>query len=123
MFLQVCLDIDTILHESTISQTHERLSQMTNQLELGDVYGAMIEQIKSQTGDKPKLGIATLTWISHAERPLQAVELCHALAVKLGSTDFNTGNVPSISTLVVCCQCLITVDKEALTVRLIHFTL
>ena len=67
--------------------------------------------------------MAALMWISHAERPLQADELCHALAVELGSTDFNTGNVPSISTLVGCCQGLIAVDKEASTVRLIHFTL
>ena len=91
--------------------------------ELGDVYGATIERIKTQAGDKLRLGMAALMWVSHAERPLQADELCYALAVKLGSTDFNAGNIPSISTLVSCCQGLITVDKEASTVRLIHFTL
>ena len=96
---------------------------MTNGLELGDVYGATIERIKAQDGDKPRLGMAALMWISHAERPLQADELCHALAVKLGSTDFDVGNIPSMSTLVNCCQGLITIDKEASTVRLIHFTL
>ena len=96
---------------------------MTDGSKLGDVYGATIARIKAQDGDKSILGMATLMWISHAERPLQADELCHALAVKLGSTDFNTGNVPSMSTLVSCCQGLITVDKEASTVRLIHFTL
>ena len=64
-----------------------------------------------------------MMWISHAEWQLQADELCHALAVKLSSADFNTGKIPSISTLVGCCQGLITVDKEALTVHLIHFTL
>ena len=96
---------------------------MTDGLELGDVYGATIERIKAQAGDKSRLGMAALMWISHAERPLQADELCHALAVKLGSTDFNIDNVPLISTLVSCCQGLITVDKEASTVRLIHFTL
>jgi len=90
---------------------------------LGDVYGATIERIKAQDGDKSRLGMAALMWISHAERPLKADELCHALAVRLGSTDFNTDNVPSISTLVGCCQGLITVDKGASTVRLIHFTL
>jgi len=90
---------------------------------LGEVYGATIERIKAQDGDKSRLGMAALMWISHAERPLQADELCHALAVRLGSTDFNTDNVPSISTLVGCCQGLITVDKGASTVRLIHFTL
>ena len=96
---------------------------MANGLELGDVYGATIERINAQDGDKSRLGMAALMWISHAERPLQASELCHALAVQLGSTDFDVGNIPSMSTLVSCCQGLITVDKEASTVRLIHFTL
>ena len=96
---------------------------MTEGSELGDVYGATIERIKAQAGDKSRLGMAALMWISYAERPLQADELCHALAVKLGSSDFNASNAPSISTLVGCCQGLITVDKEASTVRLIHFTL
>ena len=96
---------------------------MADGLELGDVYGATIDRIKAQDGDKSRLGMAALMWISHAERPLQADELCYALAVRLGTTDFNTSNVPSMSTLVGCCQGLITVDKEASTVRLIHFTL
>ena len=96
---------------------------MTDGLGLGDVYVATIERIKAQDGDKPGLGMAALMWVSHAERPLQADELCHALAVELGSTDFNTGNVPSISIFVGCCQGLIIVDKEASTVRSIHFTL
>jgi len=90
---------------------------------LGDVYGATIHRIKAQEGDKSRLGMTALMWISHAERPLHADELCYALAVQLGSTDFDGGNIPSMSTLVNCCQGLITVDKEALTVRLIHFTL
>jgi len=96
---------------------------MAGGLKLGDVYDATIERIKAQDGDKSRLGMAALMWISHAERPLRADELCHALAVELGSTDFDIGNIPSMSTLVSCCQGLVTVDKEASTVRLIHFTL
>ena len=96
---------------------------MTDGSGLGDVYDATISRIKAQDGDKSRLGMAVLMWISHAERPLQADELCHALAVELGSTDFDSRNVPSMSTLVGCCQGLIVVDKEASTVRLIHFTL
>jgi len=92
-------------------------------LELGDVYGATIERIKAQDGDKSRLGMTALVWISHAERPLQADELCYALAVQLGSRDFDVCNIPSMSTLLNCCQGLITVDKEASIVRLIHFTL
>ena len=96
---------------------------MTDGLKLGDVYGATIERIKAQEGGKSRLGMTALMWISHAERPPQADELCHALAVELGSPDFDVGNIPSMSTLLSCCQGLITVDKEASTVRLIHFTL
>jgi len=96
---------------------------MTNGLEVGDVYGATIKRIKAQDGDKSRLGMTTLMWISHAERPPRSDELCQALGVQLGSTEFDVGNIPSISTLVNCCQGLITVDKEASTVRLIHFTL
>jgi len=96
---------------------------MADGAELGAVYGAAIARIKAQDGDKSRLGMAALLWISHAERPLRADELCHALAVELGSTDFNIDNVPSVSTLASCCQGLIAIDKEASTVRLIHFTL
>jgi len=67
--------------------------------------------------------MAALMWISHSERPLRANELCHALAVEIGSPYLNTDNVLSIGTLPACCQGLVAIDKEASTVRLIHFTL
>ena len=122
-FLLVSLNIDSILQESTTYRRRERLRKMTDGLELGDAYGVMVERIMAQSGDKSRLGMEALMWVSHAERPLSADEVCHALAVELGSTEFNAGNVPSMSTLVTCCQGLITVDKEESTVRLIHFTL
>jgi len=65
---------------------------MTNGLGLGDAYGATIERIKAQGGGKSRLGMEALMWISHAERPLKANELCHALAVEPGSARFNSGN-------------------------------
>jgi len=96
---------------------------MTNGLGLEDAYYETIERIKAQGGDKARLGMKRLMWISHAERPLKADELCHALAVELGSTEFDAGNVPWMSTLVGCCQGLVMVDEETSTVRLVHFTL
>ncbi|RPA93972.1 hypothetical protein L873DRAFT_1657161, partial [Choiromyces venosus 120613-1] len=123
IFLLVNLNIEAILHESTVYRRRQKLRTITDGGGLGDAYGATIERIKAQDGDKSRLGMAALMWICHAERPLHPDELCHALAVELDSTDFNIGNIPSISTLVGCAQGLITVDKEASTVRLIHFTL
>ena len=122
-FLLASLNIEAILQESTIYRRRERLSKMTNVLRLEDVYGATIERIKAQGGDKSRLGMGALMWISYAEVPLDPDELCHALTIELDSTDFNADNIPSITTIVSCCQGLISVDKEELSVRLIHFTL
>jgi len=96
---------------------------MTDGLGLGGAYGATLARIVGQGGRKARLGMATLMWICHSERPLRAAELCHALAVEIGSPNFNTDNVPTIGTLLACCQGLVAVDKESSTVRLIHFTL
>ena len=66
--------------------------------------------------------MAVLTWICHSERALEVDELCYALAVEIGETDFDPENVPLIGTLLNCCQGLISVDEEASTIRLIHYT-
>ena len=95
---------------------------MTNGLGLGDVYGATLDRIKGQGGEKSRIGMAALMWISHSERPLKVDELCHALAVEIGSSNLNSDNVPSMGTLLTCCQGLVSVYKETSTVRLIHFT-
>ena len=118
------LSIEAILREWTIYRRREKLSKMSDGLGLGDVYGTTVERIMAQDRDKARLAMSALMWISHAERPLRADELCHALAVEIGSEDFNVGNVPSITTLVGYSQGLITVDKgkHTSTVRLIHLT-
>jgi len=115
--------MDEILQETTIHRRRERLRAMTDGLGLGNAYGATLDRIKGQGGERSRLGMATLMWISHAERPLNPDEPCHALAVEIGSPNLNTDNVPSIGTLLACCQGLVFVDKEASRVRLIHSTL
>jgi len=96
---------------------------MTDGLGLEGAYGETLSRIKGQGEEESKLGMATLMWISHSERPLEVNELCHALGVEIGSADLDGDNVPSIGTLLACCQGLVAVDKEASTIRLIHFTL
>jgi len=94
-----------------------------NGLGLGGVYEATLGRIKAQGGDKARLGMAALMWISYSRRPLQVDEICHAIAIRIGSNDLGSDDIPAISTLLGCCQGLVTVDKGASTVRLIHFTL
>jgi len=122
-FLLVSLNIDAVLQETTIHRRRQKLSAMADGLGLGDAYAATLDRVKGQDGEKSKLGVTALMWISHAERPLKAGELCQALAVEIGSANFNIDNVPSIGTLLACCQGLVVVEKESSTVRLVHFTL
>ena len=96
---------------------------LTTGLHLEDAYGATLERIKAEGCCKSRLGTTALMWICHSERPLGAEELCHALAVEIGSTDYDADNVPSIQTVLSCCQGLAVVDKGGSTVRLIHYTL
>ena len=82
----------------------------------------MLGRIKAQGGEKAKLGMAVLKWISHSRRPLRADEICHAIAIRIGSNYLDYDEIPAISTLLGCCQGLVTIDKGSL-IRLINFTL
>ena len=96
---------------------------MTDSFGLRGVHDEQLSRIKGLGGEKSRLGIAALMWISHSERLLEVDELCHALGVDIGLVDLDDDNVPSIKTLLACCQGLVVVDQEDSTVRLIHFTL
>ncbi|RPA91749.1 hypothetical protein L873DRAFT_1556929, partial [Choiromyces venosus 120613-1] len=99
----------------------QKLHQEANGLH--DVYAATLDRISRQRGDKPRLGMEVLLWVSLAQRPLSVSELCDALGVEIGSADFNTENIPPIQTLLGSCLGLVTVNKETPRVRLIHSTL
>ena len=122
-FLLVSLNLDAILRENTIHRRRERLQVMTAGLGLGDTYGPTLDRIKAQDGYKSRLGTIALMWICHSERQLGAEELCQALAVEIGSTDYNADDAPSIQTVLSCCQGFVVVDTEGSAVRLIHYTL
>ena len=122
-FLQIPLTMDAILGETTAYGRRQKLRVITEGLDLKRVYGATIERIKDQGGEKARLGMAALMWISHSERPLQLDELLHAITVEIGSTDLDEKKIPSVETLLSCCLGLIVTDTEASNIRLIHFTL
>ena len=122
-FLLVFLTIETVLRETTIHRRRQKLRTMKNGLGLGGAYEATLGRIKAQDGERARLGMAVLMWVSNSRRPLQGDEICHALAIQIGSHDLDGDNIPAMPTLLDCCQGLVTVDKGVSTVRLIHFTL
>ena len=117
------MSIETILQEATIYRRRQRLGAIRDGLDLAGAYGATLGRIKAQGGEKARIGTAVLLWVSHSRRPLQADEICQAIAIQIWSNDFNNNDIPTISTLLDCCQGLVTVDRSASTVRLIHSTL
>ena len=122
-FLLVSLNIDAILGEVTISDRRQKLNEMTKGNHLGDAYATTLTRIKAQKGSRSRVGMEALMWVLSSERPLHTTELCHALGVKIGSTDLDVENVPTIRTLLACSLGLITVEASSSTVRLVHFSL
>jgi len=90
---------------------------------LGDAYTATLGRLRAQKGNKSELGLKVLMWVLYSERPLRAEELCHALAVEIGSMDLDQNNIPALRTLLSSCLGLVTVEASSSTVRLVHFTL
>ena len=121
-FLLVSLKMDAILGEITLTRRRKKLDEMTKGDGLIGAYTETLSRIKEQPGSRSKLGMKVLMWVSHAERPLQVDELCHALGVE-GSIDLGIGDIPAIETLLACSLGLVTVEKSSSTVRLVHYTL
>ena len=122
-FLLISLHINGILRQTTITRRVDWLRSLGKRVGLRGVYDTILERRRSEDGEKAKLAMATLMWVCHLERQLQVDELCDALAVEVGSADFDPDNVPLVATRLGFCQGLITMDKEALTVQQIHYTL
>ena len=95
------------------------LGRMTSGLGMDGAYSATLEQIMGQDGDRGKLGIGVLMWVSQSERPLRIEELCQAIEIE-GSSELDHENSPAIETLLSYCIGLATLDERRLRFRLIH---
>ena len=115
-FLLVFLSIETILQETTIYRRRQKLRAIENGLDLGGTYGVTLARVKAQGGEKARLGMAVLMWISHSRRPLQVHEICHAIAIQIGSNELNNNDIPAISTLIGCCQGLAITENGTSTI-------
>jgi len=95
----------------------------TTGVDLDSVFAQTLQRIREQEGDRARLGIEVLMWVSHSERPLLIREIQHALAVEMGSTDLDPENIRPQDTVLASCLGLIALNEETSTVRLIHYTL
>ena len=112
-----------VLGETTKAKRRNMLTTVaTVGVALGDVYGETLQRIREQNDSLSRLGMQVLMWVSHSQRPLQIDELCHALAVEIGSAHLNLDNAPSVDTVLDLCLGLVIINKDS-KLRLIHRSL
>lgn len=81
-----------------------------------------MERIEGQLVDQEQLAKQVLSWITYARRPLTTTELQHALGVEVGKSQLDEDNIPQVEDMVSVCAGLVTVDKEGVIIRLVHYT-
>jgi ankyrin repeat protein len=85
-------------------------------------YSNAMERIEGQVPDQREMAKDILSWITCATRQLTTVELQNALAVELGSCEFDQENLPELDDMVSACAGLVTIDDHSGRIRLVHYT-
>ncbi|KAL7935390.1 hypothetical protein V8C35DRAFT_321484 [Trichoderma chlorosporum] len=89
---------------------------------LSEAYNRTMERIVNQQLGLRELATKVLSWIVCARRPLSALELQHALAIKPEDSALDEDNIREIDIIMSVCSGLLTVNQADGTVRLVHYT-
>jgi hypothetical protein len=89
---------------------------------LDKAYNRAMMRIDGQMPGFKLLGRNVLSWITCAKRPLTALELQHALAIKVTDMQLDRNNIRDIEDMVSVCAGLVTIDEESGIIRLVHYT-
>lgn len=82
-----------------------------------------MDRIRSQSKPLSRLAEQILRWISFASRPISLTELQHALAVEVGESQFDEGNLlTDEDDMTSCCAGLVIVEPTDKIIRLVHYT-
>lgn len=81
-----------------------------------------MDRISSQNSDDAELAMRTLSWITHALRPLTVSELQCALAVEPGASTLDEDALPDEDLFETVCAGLVIIDQESSIIRLVHYT-
>lgn len=121
MFLLPALQIQAILGQVSKSGIRSILRSLSS--DLNEVFGSLIERIKSQPGSRQQVANAALTWLAYTRRNLSIDELRHALATRLSDTELDQDNMISPRIIVESCLGLLVIEQENSAIRLVHFSL
>jgi ankyrin repeat protein len=116
MFLWVALQIESLCAMRTDTAIRGALADLPK--DLPETFSRILQ--RSEESGKPyQRPILELVTIAH--RPLTVEELREALGVVPGDAIWNPARLLNdVYSTLSCCGCLLTVDEEELTVRLVH---
>ncbi|KAF5001056.1 hypothetical protein FDECE_11071 [Fusarium decemcellulare] len=120
IFLLVRLHMESLQDEVLLEDVRKKLQ--TFQYDLNDKYRDIIERIGNQTPSRQTIAINTLTWVTHARRPLLAKELQHALAVSPEDQQFKPGRMPRVDDIIAFSCGMVVFEPSSDTFRLVHNT-
>ncbi|KAK8108442.1 hypothetical protein PG984_014243 [Apiospora sp. TS-2023a] len=127
MFLLAQLHLESLKDKDTVKAIREALERMSDLSSSAEstyryAYSDTMTRITGQLASHARRAKQVLGWIVHAERPLNKLELQHALGVELGQPRMDPENLPEIGHMVAVCAGLVTIDKESEIIRLVHYT-
>ncbi|EUC45810.1 hypothetical protein COCMIDRAFT_94583, partial [Bipolaris oryzae ATCC 44560] len=122
MFLWVALQIQTLCDMKTDHAIREALADLPK--DLSETFARILRK-SAQSGKSGSSDLAlqrkTLQIVLAARQPLTMDELREALSVTPGDTAWDPSKLlNNVYSALACCGCLLTVDEEELTVRVIH---
>jgi ankyrin repeat protein len=116
MFLWVALQIQSLCSMKTDYAIREALADLPK--DLSETFARILQ--KSGSSD-PALQAKTLQLVLAACRPLTTDELREALSVTPGDATWNPSKtLNDVYSALACCGCLLAVDEEEFTVRVVH---
>ncbi|KAJ7613770.1 ankyrin repeat-containing domain protein [Mycena polygramma] len=119
MFLLVKLHFDSLTKTCTVKDARIALENMADNLDRA--YSVVVDRINQQDPGDRKLAWRTLSWITHAKRPLRCSELQGALAVEPGATNLDHDNLPDRDIVLSICAGLVVFNEKD-EICFIHYT-
>ena len=112
--------MDSLVTKMTRKALQEAIGELPKTLH--ETYDDALSRISKQNEDEKELAERKLSWISYSFRPLNVMELRHALAVTPGEEYFDEANMPDEEDLPSVCAGLIYIEEGSKIVRLAHYT-
>ena len=119
-FLLPRLHLDHLNRQTSVRDLRKALTQLPTKLD--NTYDDAIVRIRHQVTEHSELALQSLSWISHAKRPLHQKELIHALAVNPGDHKLDLEAFVEIDLIISVSAGLLTIEPESQIIRLVHFT-